>query len=153
MPLLVDEVHKITEPQSWGGPQLEDHLVQAHPSFKERYTEAEMENDWLNIIACQGEAMKNQNSEWSLVAPFVPWEWMCSWLSGVWLFVTPWTVACKALLSMEFSRQEYWSGDPGIKTGSPTLQADTLPSKSQGSSKYPGCDCSLPTTLRIQAHR
>ena len=33
-----------------------------------------MENDWLNIIACQGEAMKNQNSEWSLVAPFVPWE-------------------------------------------------------------------------------
>ena len=67
--------------------------------------------------------------------------------------MTPWTVACKALLSMEFSRQEYWSGDPGIKTGSPTLQADTLPSKSQGSSKYPGCDCSLPTTLRIQAHR
>ena len=57
MPLLVDEVHKITEPQSWGGPQLEDHLVQAHPSFKERYTEAEMENDWLNVIACQGEAM------------------------------------------------------------------------------------------------
>ena len=23
---------------------------------------------------------------------------------------TPWTVACQALLSMEFSRQEYWSG-------------------------------------------
>jgi len=37
---------------------------------------------------------------------------------------------------MEFSRQEYWSGlplpspwellDPGIKPGSPTLQADSL---------------------------
>ena len=26
------------------------------------------------------------------------------------LFVTPWTVACQAPLSMEFSRQEYWSG-------------------------------------------
>ena len=26
------------------------------------------------------------------------------------LFVTLWTVACQALLSMEFSRQEYWSG-------------------------------------------
>ena len=25
---------------------------------------------------------------------------------------TPWTVACKALLSMEFSRQEYWNGLP-----------------------------------------
>ena len=26
------------------------------------------------------------------------------------LFVTPWTVAHQAPLSMEFSRQEYWSG-------------------------------------------
>ena len=31
-------------------------------------------------------------------------------LSPVHLFVTPWTVACQAPLSMEFSRQEYWSG-------------------------------------------
>ena len=46
-------------------------------------------------------------------------------LSSVWLFVTLWTVACQTPLSMEFSRQEYWSGlpfpppenlpDPGIK--------------------------------------
>ena len=27
-----------------------------------------------------------------------------------WLFVTQWTIACQALLSMGFSRQEYWSG-------------------------------------------
>ena len=27
-------------------------------------------------------------------------------------FVTPWTVVCQAPLSMEFSRQEYWSGQP-----------------------------------------
>ena len=31
-------------------------------------------------------------------------------LSCVQLFVTPWTVACQAPLSMEFSRQEYWRG-------------------------------------------
>ena len=31
-------------------------------------------------------------------------------LSHVRLFVTPWTVARQAPLSMEFSRQEYWSG-------------------------------------------
>ena len=31
-------------------------------------------------------------------------------LSHVQLFATPWTVAYHALLSMEFSRQEYWSG-------------------------------------------
>ena len=33
-------------------------------------------------------------------------------LGGVQLFVTLWTVALQAPLSMEFSRQEYWSGFP-----------------------------------------
>ena len=33
-------------------------------------------------------------------------------LSHVQLFATPWTVARQALLSMGFSRQEYWSGLP-----------------------------------------
>ena len=33
-------------------------------------------------------------------------------LRHVWLFVTPWTIACQASLSVEFSRQEYWSGLP-----------------------------------------
>ena len=33
-------------------------------------------------------------------------------LSPVQLFVTPWTAACQAPLSMEFSKQEYWSGLP-----------------------------------------
>ena len=55
---------------------------------------------------------------------------------------TPWTVAYKAPLSMEFSRQEYWSGlpflsprdlpDPGIKPGSPALQAGALASEPPG---------------------
>ena len=34
----------------------------------------------------------------------------CSFMSDS--FATPWTMACQALLSMEFSRQEYWSGLP-----------------------------------------
>ena len=34
------------------------------------------------------------------------------WLSHVQLIATLWTVACKASLSMEFYRQEYWSGLP-----------------------------------------
>ena len=33
-------------------------------------------------------------------------------LSCVQFFATPWTVVCQASLSMEFSRQEYWSGVP-----------------------------------------
>ena len=57
-------------------------------------------------------------------------------LTHVRLFGTPWAVALQAPLSMEFSRQEYWSGlpcpspgdlpDPGIGPGSPALQADSL---------------------------
>ena len=56
--------------------------------------------------------------------------------------VTPWTIACQAPLSMEFSRQEYWSGlpfpspgdlpDPGIEHTSPALQADSLLSEPPG---------------------
>ena len=39
--------------------------------------------------------------------------YMYSWsLSCVWLSAAPWTVARQALLSMEFPRQEYWSGLP-----------------------------------------
>ena len=37
---------------------------------------------------------------------------LCCLFSHVWLFVTPWTVACQTLLSMEFSWQSYWSDLP-----------------------------------------
>ena len=33
-------------------------------------------------------------------------------LSHIWLFLTPWTIARQAPLSMGFSRQEYWSELP-----------------------------------------
>ena len=39
---------------------------------------------------------------------FLIWACMLNHLSQV--FVTPWTVACQAPLSMGFSGQEYWSG-------------------------------------------
>ena len=38
-------------------------------------------------------------------------------LSHVQLFGTAWTVAHQAPLSMEFSRQEYWSGLPFLTSG------------------------------------
>ena len=54
----------------------------------------------------------------------------------------PWTAACQAPLSMEFSRQEHWSGlplptpgglpDPGIAPGSPAMWADSLPPEPAG---------------------
>ena len=36
------------------------------------------------------------------------------------LFATPWSVACQVPLSMEFSRQEYWSGLPFPSPGEST---------------------------------
>ena len=52
-------------------------------------------------------------------------------------FATPWTIAYQALLSMEFSKQEYWNGlpfpppgdlpDPGIKPASPAVAGGFLP--------------------------
>ena len=53
-------------------------------------------------------------------------------LQSCWTLATPWTVAYQALLSMGFSRQEYWSGglpffslvdllNPGIEPTSPSL--------------------------------
>ena len=63
-------------------------------------------------------------------------------LSHVQIFATPWTVTYQSPQSMEFSRQEYWSGlpfpspgdlpDPGIEPGSPALQTDTLLSDPPG---------------------
>ena len=58
-------------------------------------------------------------------------------LSRVHLFVTPWTIQ-----AMEFSRPEYWSGEPfsspgdlpnpGMEPRSPTLQADSSPAEPPG---------------------
>ena len=71
---------------------------------------------------------------------------MLSLFSRVQLFVTPWTVALQAPLSMGRSRQEHWSGlpfpslgdlpDPGIEPESPALQAESLPLNHLGISMH-----------------
>ena len=67
---------------------------------------------------------------------------MCLAAQSCLTLMTPWTVAHQAPLFMGFSSQEYWSGlpfpspgdlsKPGIKPGSPTLQADSLPTELRG---------------------
>ena len=85
-------------------------------------------------------------SQWQLepflVEPSTQLKVKVKLLSRVRLFSTPWTVANQAPPSTGFSRQEYWNGspfpspgdlpDPGIEPGSPTLQADSLPSEPPG---------------------
>ena len=74
---------------------------------------------------------------------------MLSSFSNVWLFATPWTAACQAPLSMEFSMQEQWKmgfhfffqdlPNSGIELASPVslaLQADSQPLSHQESHIY-----------------
>ena len=82
--------------------------------------------------------------EWVAISFSNAWKWKVKVksLSCVRVLATPWTAAHQAPPSMGFSRQEYWSrlpfpspGDlpePGIKPGSPALQADALPSEPPG---------------------
>ena len=71
-------------------------------------------------------------------------------LSHVTLFVTLWTVACQAPMSVELSKQEYWSGlpfpfprdlpDQGIEPvslSSPAWQVDFFTTAPPGKSYYP----------------
>ena len=70
---------------------------------------------------------------------FVVW-----YLSSVQLFAIPWTVTHQAPLSMEFSRQEYWSvmpcpspedlPDPGVELLSPALAGGFFTTESPGKS-------------------
>ena len=74
---------------------------------------------------------------------------MLSRFNRIWLFVTLWTVAHQAPLSMGFSSQEYWTGlpcpppkdrpNPGIEPASPVtpaLQVDSLPLSHWGNLVY-----------------
>ena len=78
-----------------------------------------------------GQRRREGLGSWGKLSRCYGWQWpvcainitsVASSLLGLWishsvvshvrLFVTPWTVAHQAPLSMEFSRQEYWSGSP-----------------------------------------
>ena len=80
-----------------------------HVSVQERKNERKLSNDMISVKMSA----------------------VLSHFSHVWLFVTPWTIADQTLLSVGFSRQEYWNGlpfpspgdlpDRGIKPTSPAL--------------------------------
>ena len=83
---------------------------------------------------------------------------ICCRFSHVWLFVTLWTIACQAPLSMGFSRQEYWSKlpfptpgdlpDPGTEPSS-NWQASSLPPVPP--EKHPLCVCVCVCVLVAQS--
>ena len=91
------------------------------------------------IISCCRLGLKQKKLTWS-ISHF--YSISTHRQNRVWFFVTPWTVTHQALLSMEFSRQEYQNGlpfsspgdlpEPGIEPRSPTFQANSLPSEPMG---------------------
>ena len=66
---------------------------------------------YLNIKSGSTEFVFNSKNR------FRDWKVTVKSLSCVKLFVTPWTVAYQVPPSMEFSRQEYWSGLPFLLQG------------------------------------
>ena len=58
--------------------------------------------------------LQARTMEWVAISFSSAWKWKVKVksLSRVWLLATPWTAAYQAPASMEFSRQEYWSGVP-----------------------------------------
>ena len=122
-----------------------------------------MQEMWVQSLAWEDPPEKQMTTHSSILPWEIPWTeepgglqsmglqksqtWLSEWkwklLSHVQLFVAPWTIQ-----SMEFSRSEYWSGqpfpspgdlpNPGIKPTSPTWQADSLPAEPQGKSKNTG---------------
>ena len=101
----------------------------------------QLEPDMEQLTGCKLEKEYNK-------AYLTHMQHVLSHFSHVRLFVTPWTIACQASLSMGFSRQEYWSGLPwlppgdllnsGIKPRSPTLQADSSLAEPPGKLKNTG---------------
>ena len=65
----------------------------------------QLEPDMEQLTGCKLEKEYNK-------AYLTHMQHVLSHFSHVRLFVTPWTIACQASLSMGFSRQEYWSGLP-----------------------------------------
>ena len=100
----------------------------------------------IHISPCSGASpsshpsRSSQSTKLSSLCYIAVSEWKM--LSHVHLFATPWIVIHQISLSMEFSRQEYWSGlpfpfprdhpNPGIKPRSPALQTDSLLSEPPG---------------------
>ena len=104
-------------------------------------------NQWIRLGKSQTHRFRKQTSgyQWGEergTGNIGVGECVLSHFSCVWLFVTLWTAAHQAPLSMGFSRQEYQSGlpylppgdlpGPGIKPASLALQVDSLSTQPPG---------------------
>ena len=116
-------------------PHLKWGDMHSRTSFSSK-TEILFTLDLLHVLFPQPDNLFNLLHLTNFYSPFC-----AQLLNHVQLFATPWTVALQDPLSMEFSRQEYWSGLPcpspgdlpnqGIKPTSPAF-GSSLPLSHQG---------------------
>ena len=91
------------------------------------------------VLASEAHTLAVPEGALSFQGNWITWE---SPFIDIYSFEITWTVAYQAPLSMEFSRQEYWSGlpfpppvdlpDPGIEPASLALQVTSLPFEPPG---------------------
>ena len=123
--------------RDWGGPRLISCLLLLKDSWHLGW-----EKLWGFFSGSYKQKVQERIKHFSLSKGVC----VLSCFSCVWLFVTMWTVALQAPLSVGFSRQEYWSGlsspppghlpNPGIEPRSPALQVDSLPSEPPGKAPW-----------------
>ena len=89
------------------------HMVHAAKSLQSCPTLCDPIDDTPPGSAIPG-ILQARTLEWVATSFSNEWKWKVKVksLSHVRLFATPWTTAHQTLLSMGFSRQEYWSGLP-----------------------------------------
>ena len=75
--------------------------------LQSRNRDTNIDKKCLDTKEGMGSGMNWEGRDWHVCTVSV-----LSRFNRFWLFVTPWTVACQAPLSVGFSRQEYWNGLP-----------------------------------------
>ena len=107
---------KPASPALAGGSFTTSNTWEAHVFFKKKSLLSFLPTFWLSCLFSDIELyelwyiLETKPCQSHCLQIFSPIQWKWKLLSHVWLFATPWTVACQVPLSMEFSRPEYWSG-------------------------------------------
>ena len=94
---------------------FQEDSLQSEPPGKPRYSLYSTSS--LHSSSVLGSLFQGWEGPDSVYLQIHTGECVLNHFSRVQLFVTPWTIACQAPLSMWFSRQDYWSELPCLSTG------------------------------------
>ena len=91
-------------------------VLRSHmPQSRAKKRKKERKKDQKECFCCGGGEGGSQFWQYVGTVSLICFCYFCYYvcmLSSVWLFAIAWTIAHQNPLSMEFSRQEYWSGLP-----------------------------------------